>query len=169
LRDEISIAEARGILDECIAGRVVTGETGRERIACIFKNLKESIDLRGTSFYHVRLVPPNQNTALICAKSDAQRLASDATADALQRTKAAEALSSGHFLWFGALSHACSCVYFRNYSACKHALWGTMITTGEDPPSHVDPRPLSTRRRGGRPRGVSRALHVLANAQDPLI
>jgi hypothetical protein len=58
---------------------------------------------------------------------------------------------------------------FRNYSACKHALWATMVTTGEAPPSHVDPRPLATRRRGGRPRGVGRALHVLANAQDPLI
>jgi hypothetical protein len=117
LRYEMSIAEARGILDECIAGRVVTGEAGRERIACIFKNLTESIVFQGTGFYHVRLVPPNQNTALICAQSEAQRLLSDATADALQRTKAAEALSSGHFLWFGALSHACSSVYFRNNSA----------------------------------------------------
>jgi hypothetical protein len=49
-RYEMSIAEARGILDEYSAGRVVTGKAGRQRIACIFKNLKESIDLRGTNF-----------------------------------------------------------------------------------------------------------------------
>jgi hypothetical protein len=122
LRYEMSIAEARGILGECMAGRVVSGEAGRERISCIFKNLKESLNLRGTRFYHVRLVPPNQNTALIFAQNEAQRLASNATADGIQRTKAAEALSSGHFLWSGALSHARSCVYFRNYSACKKAL-----------------------------------------------
>jgi hypothetical protein len=151
LRYEVSSAEARDLIGECVAGGVMTGEAGRERIAYSFKFLKEAIDSRGTSFYHVRLVPPNQNTALICAQSEAQRLASDATADILQRTKAADALSSGHFLWFGALSRACSCTYFWNYSACKHALWATMITTGEGPPSHVDPRPLATRRRGGRP------------------
>jgi hypothetical protein len=57
LRYEMSIAESRGILDEYIAGRVVIGKAGRQRIARIFKNLKESIDLRGTSFYHVRFVP----------------------------------------------------------------------------------------------------------------
>jgi hypothetical protein len=169
LRYEMSSAAARTIRDECIAGGVVTEEADWERILSTFKNLREAIELRGTSFYHVRFVPPNQNTALICAQGEAQRLASDVTADPLQRTKAAEALSSGQFLWFGALSHACSCSYFWNYDACKHALWATMTTTGEGPPLHVDPRPLATRRRGGRPRGVGQALHVLNNAQNPLI
>jgi hypothetical protein len=100
---EMSMAEARALIVECIAGRVVTGEAGRERIACSYKNLKEPIDTRGMSFYHVRLVPPNQNTALICAQSEAQRLASDSTLDILQRTKATDALRSDYFLWFGAL------------------------------------------------------------------
>jgi hypothetical protein len=78
---------------------MVTEEAEWERILGTFKNLRETIELRGTRFYHARFLPPNQNTALVCAKSEAQRLAPDVTADPLQRTKATEALSSGQFFF----------------------------------------------------------------------
>jgi hypothetical protein len=45
----------------------------------------------------------------------------------------------------------------------------TMLASMQDPPMNVDPRPLTGRRRAGRPRGIGRALETLPNAQNPAI
>jgi hypothetical protein len=133
------------------------------------KKLREAIESRDTSFYHASRVQPMQNRKLFWAQAAADRLAQDATADAVERAKAVEALNSGRFLYFGVLYHDCSCTGFWIYSVCKHSLWATMTTSGEGPPPRVNPRALARRRRGGRLRGAGRALQTLPPTQEPSI
>jgi hypothetical protein len=87
----------------------------------------------------------------------------------VERSKDLDAINSGRFLYFDDRTHTWSCPSFLNYSACKKALWATVETTGEEPPAHVDPRALSTRRRAGRPRGAGRALQISPPSKDLLV
>jgi MULE transposase domain len=168
-RYDAASARARSTLEACVNRGVQNGSLGYDLICDVMKNLRVAIDMRDLSFYHVSWLEPAQNSKLICATAEAERLAEDATADVAERAKACESLSSGRFLHFGVLSHDCTCPDFWIYSVCKHSLWATMKTSGEGPPLHVDPRALATRRRGGRPRGAGSALQLLPPAQKPFI
>jgi MULE transposase domain/SWIM zinc finger len=169
IRCDNASSDARSVLEDDQGGQDGGVQDDGELRLRALKMLREAIDLRDTTFYHVRLVSPDQNIQISCARAEAQRLASDQMSDSVERSKASDAINSGRFLYFGALTHTCSCPGFMNYGACKHALWATMETTGEGPPAHVDPRALATRRRAGRPRGAGRALQILPPSQDPLV
>jgi MULE transposase domain len=167
-RCNVATAAARTVLQECVQRGNHDGGPSLDHMSGVMKNLREALDVRDTSFYHIRHVPSVQNRMLHLAQATAERVAEDTTADEHERTKAVRALNSGRLLYFGALDHSCSCPGFWVYGVCKHSLWATMETTGEGPPPHVDPRALATRRRGGRPRSAGRALHRLTPTQNPL-
>ena len=50
-----------------------------------------------------------------------------------------------------------------------YAFRGATKTTGQLLPLNVDPRPLASRRRAGRPRATGRALDILPDVQNPLL
>jgi hypothetical protein len=144
------------------------GSVASQLFESIFKRLTDAVQARDTSFYHIRLLAPVLNKSLLHARRVANEIVSNVSSDEQERTAACNALNNDEFLGMGA-AHSCSCAQFYNYNACKHVLLATMKTTGQLPPLNVDPRPLASRRRAGRPRATGRALDILPDAQNPLL
>jgi hypothetical protein len=145
------------------------GSVASQLFESIFKRLKDAVTARDTSFYHVRLIPPVLNKSLLQAKRVDNEIISSVVSDEQERTAARIALNNDGFLWMGVTTHSCTCAQFYSYNACKHVIWATITTTGQLPPLNVDPRPLASRRRAGRPRATGRALDFLPDAQNPLL
>ena len=124
---------------------------------------------RDSSLYHEGFLPPVLNKSLVHARQLANEIVANVLSDEQERTAACNALNNDSFLGMGVTTHSCSCTQFSNYNACKHVLWATMKTTGQLPPLNVDPRPLASRRRAGRPRATGRALEILPDAQNLLL
>jgi MULE transposase domain len=131
--------------------------------------LRDAILERDTSFYWVRATEANSNLALLRAKEHSLAILDDPAAASYEKQQARKSLDADHFMWMGVMSHDCSCPEYWLYGGCKHALWATMLSTGQSPPPNVDPRPLAGRRRAGRPRRVTTALQPMSNEQDPAI
>jgi uncharacterized Zn finger protein len=66
-------------------------------------------------------------------------------------------------MWMGVMTHECTCPDYWLYGACKHALWATMLETGQSPSTDLDARPLAITRR------ALRALQPMANGQESMI
>jgi hypothetical protein len=130
--------------------------------------LREALLARDNSFYCVRAIP-NDCEVLMRARERALAVLDDPLSPHYEKNRATESLNSNHFLWMGVLAHDCSCPDYWLYGACKHALWATMWSTGQAPPANVDPRPLASRRRGGRPRRATSALQPMPTSQHPMI
>jgi hypothetical protein len=144
------------------------GSVASQLFKSIFKRLEDAVTAQDLSFYHVRLIPPELNKLLVQAKRVATEIVSSAVSDEQERTAARIALNNDGFLGMGVTTHSCTCPQFNSYYAGKHVIWATMTTTGQLPPLNVDPRPLASRRRAGRPRATGCALYFLPEAQNPL-
>ena len=132
-------------------------------------NLRDAILLRDTAFYWLRSTVDDSSTVLARAREIAAVILDDPKSSSEERERALEGLNSNNFLWMGVLSHQCTCPDFWLYGACKHALWATMLSTGQTPPPNLDPRPLATRRSAGRPRRTTSALRPMPTSQEPLV
>jgi hypothetical protein len=142
-----------------------TASALREALA----NLREAIWQRDTSVYWLRSSAGDRSDVLVRARETALGILDDPNSSTAERERATDALNSNNFLWMGVLSHECSCPGYWLYGACKHTVWATMLSTGQTPPANLDPRPLASRRRPGRPRRATNALRPMSTSQVPLI
>jgi hypothetical protein len=74
---------------------------------------------------------------LLCARQQATFLLNDPASAVHDKIVAENSLNSNSFLWMGVMTHDCSCPEYWLYGVCKHALWATMISTGQIPPSNL--------------------------------
>jgi SWIM zinc finger len=145
------------------------GPVASQLLESIFKRLTDAVQARDRSFYHIRLLSSVLSKSLLHARRVANEIVLNVSSDEQERTAAGNTLYNAEFVGMGVTTHSCSCAQFYNYNPCKHVVRATMKTTGQLPPPNVDPRPLASRRRAGRPRATDRALDILPDAQNPLL
>jgi len=133
--------------------------------------LKENVDHQYFSFWHVQLIPENENMQMYCSKNAAKRILNDLSLPEEDRNEAQHCISSENFLWFGALSHRCTCPDYIQYCACKHSLWATQFTRSTGTLAvhpRVDSNPLVVRKSAGRPKRTGNAHTYTQQTHIPL-
>lgn len=131
--------------------------------------LKEKVDVQYSSFWKVQKVPVHENLQRKYAQDAAILISQNDRLPLEDRDRAQNCIETEDFLWFGVLTHRCSCPLYLQYGACKHCIWATQLTSSINIHPRGNSSGLAVRRRAGRPRSTGNSYTFATQNHMPLI